>query len=246
MVWLQSNRNYKQDRFSMNMLKIIMPPVHKEGYYFIFVFAFITILLFIASNKLGMLGTILTLWCIFFFRDPERVVPIGDNFVVSPADGVVQRIMVTSAPPELELGNQQFNRVSIFLNVFNVHVNRNPTTGKITKLFYHPGKFLNASLDKASIDNERQAVMMETKDGKTIIYTQIAGLVARRIVCNLEENQTVQAGSRFGIIRFGSRMDVYMPLDVHPMVVEGQQVIGGETVLADMDGGYSAREGEVR
>ncbi len=222
----------------MNLLKHI-PNIHKEGVIFIVLFAVVSLGAGIWSDTLGWIGLILTLWCVYFFRNPDRVTPLGNNWVVSPADGVVQKITRAALPAELALGEGERTRISIFLNVFNVHVNRVPATGKITKLVYHPGRFINAELDKASIHNERQSVAMETEDGKEIAFVQIAGLIARRIVCNLEENQTVVGGERFGIIRFGSRMDVYLPEGVEPLVVEGQLAVAGETILADLTSNVS-------
>ncbi|MEK6734532.1 MAG: phosphatidylserine decarboxylase, partial [Pseudomonadota bacterium] len=185
-----------------------LPSIHKEGYIFILIFLAVTILFSVFSDKLAIIGIILTLWCIYFFRNPERIVPIGDNLIISPADGVVQKIEAVEPPVNLDMGKNLRVRVSIFLNVFNVHVNRIPATGTIKKLYYHPGKFFNASLDKASIYNERQEASMIMKGGEEIAFSQIAGLIARRIVCDLEEKQKVESGERFGIIRFGSRMDV--------------------------------------
>ncbi|MFV9876189.1 MAG: phosphatidylserine decarboxylase [Rickettsiales endosymbiont of Dermacentor nuttalli] len=230
----------------MNLLKIIFPPIHNDGYYFICLFTIISIVIGYFSSTLGFVGAIVTIWCIFFFRDPERITPIGDEFVISPADGVVQKIEIADLPKELNIGEGKRLRISVFLNIFNVHVNRVPATGKVKSLYYYPGKFLNASLDKASEENERQLVLMETKDNKELIFVQIAGLIAKRIVCNLEEQQDIKAGKRFGLIRFGSRMDVYLPEGVNPLVIEGQQVIAGETILADLVKELPAREGEIR
>ncbi len=209
--------------------------IHREGYIFIVIFAVITFILGSFSTTFGWIGTISTLWCAYFFRNPERVTPINDNFIISPADGIVQTIKEVTPPSELGLGDDEMIRISIFLNVFNVHINRVPATGRILLLHYHPGKFFNASLDKASIHNERQSVLMETVNGVKIAFVQIAGLIARRIVCDLEEAQTVKAGQRYGLIRFGSRADIYLPLKTAILVSEGQTCIGGETVLADMD-----------
>ncbi len=229
----------------MDAFKTIIPNIHKEGYFFIFIFAFISFILGCFATPLGVIGSIMTLWCVYFFRNPDRVTPVGDDLVISPADGLVQMIVKISPPPELEMGSEPRTRISIFLNVFNVHVNRVPATGVIKRLNYHPGKFFNASLDKASIHNERQSVLMETKDGQEIAFVQIAGLVARRIICDLEENQQVEAGNRFGIIRFGSRMDIYLPDNVAPLVVVGQTAIGGETIIANLKNDQ-IMDGEVR
>jgi phosphatidylserine decarboxylase len=207
--------------------------IHKEGHIFIIIFSAVTFLFASASTTLGWICFISTVWCITFFRNPDRIVPIKKGLVVSPADGIIQSVTEAKPPLELGLPDEDMIRVSIFLSVFNVHVNRVPADGKILNLHYHPGKFLNASLDKASIHNERQSVLMETSSGEKIAFVQIAGLIARRIVCDLEEAMDVKAGERFGIIRFGSRVDVYLPKNTHIMVSEGQTSIGGETVLAD-------------
>jgi phosphatidylserine decarboxylase len=207
--------------------------IHREGYIFIISFAAITFLFASFSAALGWIGFILTIYCAYFFRNPDRFTPVADGLIVSPADGVVQRIVEATPPPELELGEETMIRVSVFLNIFNVHVNRIPATGKILALHYNPGKFFNASLDKASIHNERQSVLMETVDGHKIVFVQIAGLIARRIVCDLEEGNDVSVGSRYGIIRFGSRVDIYLPLKTAILVTEGQICVGGETILAD-------------
>jgi phosphatidylserine decarboxylase len=221
--------------------------IHREGYIFIIIFAVITFVLGSFSTTFGWIGTISTLWCAYFFRNPERVTPVNDNFIISPADGIVQAIKEVTPPSELGLGDDEMIRISIFLNVFNVHINRVPATGRILQLHYHPGKFFNASLEKASIHNERQSVLMETVNGVKIAFVQIAGLIARRIVCDLEESQTVKAGQRYGLIRFGSRTDIYLPLKTAILVSEGQTCVGGETVLADMDlSKYSQPKFEVR
>ncbi len=207
-------------------------PIHRAGWPLIFIFAFVTLVFFLISNPLGWFGVIATCWCVFFFRDPTRIPPEDTNAVISPADGMVQLIEKATPPEELGMADKELTRVSIFLNVFDVHVNRAPMSGKIKALHYRPGKFFNASLDKASTDNERMSILMETKNKDQIAFTQIAGLVARRIICNLKDAQEVQAGDRFGIIRFGSRMDVYLPDGVTPRVKIGQKMIGGESVLA--------------
>jgi phosphatidylserine decarboxylase len=229
----------------MDIFRVIIPNIHKEGYFFIFTFAVITLIMSWFTTILGIIGSVMTLWCVYFFRNPDRVTPIGDDLVISPADGVVQMIARVAPPAELSMGEELRTRISIFLNVFNVHVNRVPATGVIKKLNYHPGKFFNASLDKASIHNERQSVLMETKDGQEIAFVQIAGLIARRIICDLEENQQVESGNRFGIIRFGSRMDIYLPENVAPLVVVGQIAIGGETIIANLSND-KIMDGEIR
>ena len=224
----------------------VIVPIHREGRPFIAIFLVTTLLLWWLWTPLVVLGLVLTCWCIYFFRDPERVTPTRKGLVISPADGVVQMIEEAVPPSELDMGETPLTRVSVFMNVFNVHVNRIPTDGKITRLAYRPGKFVNASLDKASIDNERQAVRMVTEDGQEIAFVQIAGLVARRILCSLANDQPVRAGERFGMIRFGSRVDVFLPEGVTPMVCVGQTTIAGETVLADLTASSQASLGEVR
>ncbi|MGB4191039.1 MAG: phosphatidylserine decarboxylase [Rickettsiales bacterium] len=230
----------------MDLIRNFIPPIHKEGFIFIILFLAITIIVSYFSKPLGVICLIASIWCVYFFRDPIRIVPIGDNLIISPADGVVQKIEDVSPPSNLGMNPDiKTTRVSIFLNVFNVHVNRVPASGTIKKLYYHPGKFFNASLDKASEFNERQEVLMTMTNGKEVAFSQIAGLIARRIVCDLKEGQEVKAGERFGIIRFGSRMDVYLPKDISPLVSVGQTVIGGETLIADLDF-PKGRTGEIR
>lgn len=228
--------------------KVIIVPVHPAGYPIIAAFVIVTLLLFLMSEVLGWAGVVLSLWCVYFFRDPVRHTPVKESLVISPADGVVSGIVENvSLPKELEWGDEEdYTRVSVFLNVFNVHVNRVPCSGVIKKVVYTPGKFLNASLDKASEDNERSAAVMETKDGKLIGFVQIAGFVARRIICDLHEKQEVETGEKYGIIRFGSRADIYLPKGVSPMVAIGQTMVGGETVIADMKSKEKARAAEVR
>lgn len=214
-------------------IKDYIPSIHKEGYIFIILFLLGTVILFAISNTLGYCGLILTLWCVFFFRDPERITFEDADIVVSPADGVVQKITQSIPPKELDMVDHMMTRVSIFLNVFDVHVNRVPIAGRVKELHYNPGKFFNASLDKASEYNERQSILIETKDGNEVAVVQIAGLVARRIVCDLKKDDAVDTGQRFGIIRFGSRVDIYLPIDVQPQVLEKQRMTGGETIIAD-------------
>lgn len=211
-----------------------LAPVHREGWRFVAIFAGVTLVLFwLGIPVLPWLGVILTLWCAYFFRDPERVTPTGDTLVVSPADGVVSLIVDVIPPSELDLPRELHSRISVFMNVFDVHVNRSAMAGRIAKLTYVPGAFLNAELDKASEDNERQAVTLELANGSRIGMVQIAGLVARRIVKFVEEGDSLQTGQRFGLIRFGSRVDIYVPKSVVPLVCVGQRAIAGETVLAD-------------
>ena len=227
-------------------IKGVIVPIHREGRPFIAIFLAMTILLWWLWTPLVVLGAVLTCWCIYFFRDPDRVTPTRKGLVISPADGVVQMIQDAVPPSELAMGETPLTRISVFMNVFNVHVNRIPVDGTIIRLAYRPGKFLNASLDKASVDNERQAVRMRTEDGQEIAFVQIAGLIARRILCSLSNDQTVKAGERFGMIRFGSRVDVFLPEGVAPMVCVGQTTTAGETVLADLTSNGLASDGEVR
>lgn len=228
------------------MLDIVLVPINRAGYPFIAIFAVVTLLLFAWWEPLGFVGIVLTAWCVYFFRDPERVTPIGDNLVICPADGVVQSVIKAPPPPELDMGDEPMTRIAVFMNVFNVHVNRVPISGRITAKHYRPGKFFNASLDKASEFNERMSLKVATDDGTEIGFVQIAGLVARRILCYVAEGTTVEAGSRFGLIRFGSRVDIYLPDGVKPLVVEGQTTIAAETVLADLSIKGDPMTGEVR
>ena len=229
-----------------DFMKTVMVPIHREGWPFIGAFFVATVLLGWLWTPLLVVGGLLTAWCTYFFRDPDRVTSVRAGLVISPADGVVQMIEPAAPPAELGMGEEKLVRISVFMNVFNVHVNRIPVDGTIVRLAYRPGKFLNASLDKASVDNERQAVRLIVDDGREIAFVQIAGLVARRILCTLFTDQTVRAGERFGMIRFGSRVDVYLPDGVAPMVCVGQTCVAGETVLADLMSDSEASEGEVR
>jgi phosphatidylserine decarboxylase len=219
----------------MNMLKIVAVPMHREGIKFVAIFAAISVLLGLLWQPLFWLGAGMTVWCYYFFRDPVRSVPQRDGLVISPADGVVSLISQVMPPKELELGDAPLTRVSVFMNVFNCHVNRAPVAGKVTQIAYHKGKFVNASLDKASEHNERNGLTIETRQGVRIGVVQIAGLVARRIVCFVKPGQQVDAGFRFGLIRFGSRLDIYLPEGVEPQVTVGQTAVAGETILADLD-----------
>lgn len=227
----------------MTMLGTFLKPMHPEGFKFVPVFALVTLVLFWISSFLGWIGVGLTVWCYYFFRDPKRTSPTRDGLVISPADGVISLIEPAIPPAELGMPDVALTRVSVFMNVFNCHVNRVPVPGKITAVAYRPGKFLNASLDKASVDNERNSICVEMEDGRKIAAVQIAGLVARRIVCFVKPEQTMKIGERFGLIRFGSRVDVYLPEGVHPLVVVGQTMVAGETVLADLNAKEAPREG---
>lgn len=208
-------------------------PIHPDGYIFIAAFAVIALLLHWLWSPLGWIGAALTLWCIYFFRDPPRVSPLREGLVISPADGVVCSVGLFAPPPELGLGERPMRRISIFMSVFDCHVNRAPVSGRIQRIVYTPGIFLNADLDKASDDNERNGLIIETLDGRFGVV-QIAGLIARRIVSFVHEGDTIEAGDRFGLIRFGSRVDVYMPDAAVPAVGLGGRAIAGETILADL------------
>lgn len=217
-------------------LKLAVFPIHKEGYMFIVIFALITAILALISNTLGLIGLVLTLWCAFFFRDPSRVIPVEESVIVSPADGLVTRVEYgVDAPEELQYAKQKFNKVSIFLNVFNVHVNRIPLSGVVTRISYKPGKFFSANAEEASEENERNSVVVKANDGTEIIFVQVAGLIARRIVSDLKEGQEVVIGERYGIIRFGSRVDLYFPESVEIKVLVGQTMIGGESIIAKLN-----------
>jgi len=220
-------------------------PIHPEGYPFVAGFAIVTLILFWLWTPGGWLATFATLWCAYFFRDPQRMSPIYPGVVVAPADGRVVSIANALPPPELGLGATPLVRISIFMNVFDCHVNRSPVTGRIERIVYHEGLFLNASLDKASEDNERNAFVIGTPEGTRIAVIQIAGLVARRIVRFVSDGQALSAGQRIGMIRFGSRADVYLPAGTVPLVGEGQIAVGGETVLAELAGQPDARSYQI-
>lgn len=228
------------------MLKHILVPINKAGWPFVGGALALSVGFALIWKPLAIVGLIIAAFCTYFFRDPERQTPVREGLVVSPADGHVSAVETAVPPAELNMGTEPRMRVSVFLSVFDVHVNRVPTAGKITELAYHHGAFLNAALDKASELNERMSVKMETNDGKEIAFVQIAGLIARRIICNLTLEQKVKTGERFGLIRFGSRTDIYLPDGVAPLVSVGQQMIGGETVIADLLSDESQRETEVR
>lgn len=237
--------------------KTLFVPVHPAGWPFIAGFAVLALVLALIADFLGFAGLVLTLWCVYFFRNPARVTPVREGLVISPADGMVSLIAEVPLPPELDdcrgkdedtlLAAPTVTRVSIFLNVFDVHVNRVPVDGDVTKVVYHPGKFLSANLDKASLENERSTVLMKVKGQNTsVAFVQIAGLVARRIICKLSAGQQVKAGELYGLIRFGSRVDIYLPPGAEPLVCVGQRAIGGETVIADLQSGEARRSGENR
>ena len=213
------------------MMDILFPKLHKEGYRFLIIAAVITFILLLISSFLGIISFILTIWVYYFFRDPERFSINDENYLVSPADGIISQITEINGPIELGLEDKKFTRVSIFMNAFNCHVNRIPSSGKINKIFYKTGKYINASLDKASEENERNYVKMNNSKGDELILVQIAGLIARRIVCEIKENDEIKQGDRFGMIRFGSRVDLYFE-NYQLMVQQNQTTIGGETIIA--------------
>ncbi len=219
----------------INSIQSTLSPIHREGWRFIAIFAAVALILFwLDLELLGWIGVLATAWCTYFFRDPERVTPLRTGLIVSPADGRISAIEQIVPPPELDLVREPLTRISVFMNVFDVHVNRAPVDGAIKRIAYIPGVFINADLDKASADNERQALTLELATGARVGVVQIAGLVARRIVKFVSEGDHVVAGQRFGLIRFGSRVDVYLPKGVQSLVSPGQRAIGGETVLADL------------
>ena len=213
------------------MIDKVFPKIHAEGYKFLVIFGFATVVLYFITDFLGLIGLVLTIWVYYFFRDPDRVSINDDNYLVSPADGLVLQVEDTNGPKELNLENKKFKKVSIFMNVFDCHVNRTPCSGKVTEILYKPGKFLNASLDKASEDNERNYYKISNSSGEEIIVVQIAGLIARRIVCEVKENDELNQGDRIGMIRFGSRADIYFE-NYNPLVKVNQKTIAGETLLA--------------
>jgi phosphatidylserine decarboxylase len=213
------------------MLEKIFPKIHSEGYKFLAIAIIVTIFLYFLSTFLGLIGLVLSIWVYYFFRDPERISINDENYLTSPADGEILMVHEVEGPKELGLENKKFTKISIFMNVFDCHVNRTPCEGKISEILYKPGKFLNASLDKASEDNERNYYKITNSHGETIIVVQIAGLIARRIVCESSKDQQLQQGERIGMIRFGSRADVYFE-NYETLVKVGQKTIAGETLLA--------------
>jgi phosphatidylserine decarboxylase len=220
--------------------------VRPEGHLFIVIFTVITIIFFTVAQWLGYIGVILVGWCIYFFRDPDRVTPLGNGLVISPADGLIQKVDDAVLPPELDMGDAPMRRVSIFMNVFDCHVNRIPIDGEIVKNSYRPGKFLNASLDKASEHNERSSLVIKTEKGIEVTFVQIAGLVARRIICWADKGQFLRAGDRYGMIRFGSRVDVYLPKGTRLLAVPGQRAVAGETAIAQLENSQEDQKGEWR
>ena len=213
------------------MIDKVFPPIHNEGYKFLVIFTVATIILYLISSFLGLIGLVLTIWCYYFFRDPERYSIDDDDYLVSPADGLVLQVQECDGPKELNLENKKFTKVSIFMNVFDCHVNRSPCAGKVSEILYKPGKFLNASLDKASEDNERNYYKITNSKGEDIIVVQIAGLIARRIVTETTENSELAQGERIGMIRFGSRADLYFE-NYKPLAKVNQKTIAGESLIA--------------
>ncbi len=228
------------------MLSTVLVPIDRAGWPFIAIAALATAALAWLSPSLGWIGAIVTVWCIYFFRDPPRVTPTRSGLLISPADGVVQRVDRARPPLELQMDDAPRDRIAIFMNVFDVHVNRSPCEGRVERRTYRPGRFFNASLDKASEQNERLSLRLTMEDGRDLACVQIAGLVARRIVCRVQEGQRLRAGERIGMIRFGSRVDVYLPEGAAPLVTEGQRCVAGETVIGDLRAQEPARTGEVR
>jgi phosphatidylserine decarboxylase len=227
-------------------VKAVAAPVTRDGWPFVMLAAVVAVLAWLVWAPLFWPFAIAALWVAYFFRDPARVTPVREGLVVSAADGKVQMIRTVPPPPELAMGDDKRVRISIFLSIFDVHIQRVPAEGTVGALAYRPGTFLNAALDKASEDNERMSVRIDLPDGRAVAVVQIAGLIARRIRCDLAEGEQVRAGQRYGLIRFGSRVDVYLPPGVAPLVIEGQYAIGGETVLADLHSDEAPRDGEVR
>ena len=213
------------------MIDFLLPKLHKEGYRFLAIAVVITFILLLISKFFGLISFILTVWIYYFFRDPERFSINDESFLLSPADGVVSQITEMKGPKEMGLENKQFTRISIFMNIFNCHVNRFPSSGKIDKIFYKPGKYLNASLDKSSDENERNYIKLISSNGDELVLVQIAGLIARRIVCDVKENFEAKLGDRFGIIRFGSRVDLYFN-NYKVLVKKNQKMVSGETIIA--------------
>lgn len=228
----------------VNTITSTLVPIHREGWRFVAIAVVVTAILYwFDLDFLALLALVVTLWCAYFFRDPERVTPLRPGLVISPADGRISAIESVVPPPELDLPRESFTRISVFMNVFDVHINRSPVDARIAHIAYVPGKFLSADLDKASVDNERQALTLELDDGRRLGVVQIAGLVARRIVKFVNDGDMLKAGERFGLIRFGSRVDVYLPAGVNALVVVGQRAVAGETVFADFASTETERAG---
>ena len=213
------------------MLEFIVQKLHREGYRFVVIAAVVTFIFLLINNYLGLIGLVFTIWVYYFFRDPERYPIQDENYLVSPADGKITQVLEINGPKELGLENKKYKRISIFMDVLCCHVNRTPYTGKVDKIFYKPGKYINATLDKASEDNERNYLKINNQSGDEIIVVQIAGMIARRIVCDVKEGDTINQGDRFGMIRFGSRVDLYFE-NYNLLVKKGQNTVAGETLLA--------------
>ena len=213
------------------MFDLLFPKLHKEGYRFVAIAAVVSFVLILISKLLGLISFVITVWIYYFFRDPERYSISDENYLLSPADGIVSQIIETNGPKELNLDGKKFTRVSIFMNVFNCHVNRSPTSGTISEIYYKPGSYINASLDKASEENERNYVKIKNSSGEEFILVQIAGLIARRIVCEVKEKEEIKQGNKFGIIRFGSRVDLYFE-NYQLLVQQNQTTVAGETIIA--------------
>jgi phosphatidylserine decarboxylase len=228
------------------MFDAFKPRLHPEGWVFVTGGLIVAVFFMWLFEPLGWLALLVTAWIAYFFRDPDRATPVRPGLIVAPADGRIQMITRAAPPAELGMGPEPLTRISIFLSVFDVHIQRIPADGQVSALDYRPGAFVNAALDKASEDNERMSVRVTMTDGRDVAFVQIAGLIARRIKCTLVAGQTVRGGERYGLIRFGSRVDVYLPEGVSPLVCVGQRAIGGETIMADMTSGEAARVGEVR
>jgi phosphatidylserine decarboxylase len=228
----------------INSISSTLAPVHREGWRFVALAGAVTLVLYwLDLEFLALLALVVTCWCAYFFRDPERVTPLRAGLVISPADGRVSAIETVVPPPELDLPREPVTRISVFMNIFDVHINRSPVDARIGHIAYVPGKFLNADLDKASLDNERQALTLELDDGRKLGVVQIAGLVARRIVKFVDDGDMLKAGERFGLIRFGSRVDVYLPPGTSALIAVGQRSLAGETVFADLASGEPERAG---
>ena len=229
-----------------SLAKTVLIPIHRAGWPFIAIFAAVALVLLTQSTFLGVAGLVATAWCVYFFRDPDRMTPVRHGLIVSAADGLVSSVDAAVPPEGLGLPGLPLTRISVFLNIFDVHINRMPADGTVAAIRYRPGKFLNAALDKASDDNERNALHIVTDDGRSMVVVQIAGLIARRISSWVDQGARVSAGQRFGLIRFGSRVDVYLPDGVMPLVAVGQRCIAGETVIADLRAQEPARQAEHR
>lgn len=239
------NTKNEDPTVDLSWKRYLFPPLHPEGQKFVLIAAAVTLLLWVMFVPLGLLGLLVTVFCFYFFRNPKRVTPIGDNWIISPADGIVSNITEVVPPSEIDMGTEPLTRISIFMSVFNVHVNRAPVTGKITHIHYRPGKFVSVA-EKDSEDNEREEYSIVTASGQKVGFVQIAGLVARRIVSFVKVDDELKAGQVFGLIRFGSRLDVFLPKGVMPQVVLGQTAVAGETILADLTGEQTILKGEER